>query len=168
MIDCSLTLAGVLAAIYLRLSSNVSYFLAGEYLVFRVMFVVFLIQMGFYCFDLHDPNIYRKGKEMFIRLLESLGVSSVLIAFMYYLVPSLVIGRGIFAISLILIFIFSFFWRLLYARVFKLRAFRERVLIIGTGPLAKKIEEEITSNGYDSFEIVGFIGENGDEIGRRM
>ncbi len=33
-------------------------------------------------------------------------------------------------------------------------------MIIGTGELAKKIREEITENGYDGFEIVGFIDEN--------
>jgi len=105
---------------------------------------------------------------MFILLLESFGASSFLIMVMYYLIPALQIGRGVFALSLILIFISSFFLRLVYARLFKSKAFRERVLIIGTGRLAREIEEEITNNGYEGFEIVGFIDEHGEETRERI
>jgi FlaA1/EpsC-like NDP-sugar epimerase len=87
---------------------------------------------------------------------------------MYYVLPVLTIGRGIFAISLFVILLFSFLWRLLYALMFKALANKERILIVGTGELAKKIRGEILENGYDGFEIVGFIDENRDKIGSRV
>ena len=47
-------------------------------------------------------------------------------------------------------------------------ASKEKILIIGTGELAKKVKSEILDNGYEGFEIVGFIDENRDKIGRRI
>jgi hypothetical protein len=39
---------------------------------------------------------------------------------------------------------------------------------VGTGDLAKKIGKEIFENGYSSYEIVGFIDENPNKIGKRI
>ncbi len=160
LIDCLLTLAGVFGGIFIRFSNNAEYFLIGEYPILRIMLIVFLIQLGFYFFDLHEPRLYDDRKKMLILLLESFGASSILIFVTYYLIPTLEIGGGVYAISVIFIFTFSFLWRLLYVRVFNSKAFKERVLIIGTGNLAKKVGEEITHSGYQGFEIVGFIDEN--------
>ena len=168
LIDCFLTLAGVFGGIFIRFSNDMDIFFRDPYPVARIMLVLFLIQMGFYYSGLYDSRLYEKRKKMFILLLESFGASSILLFVIYYLIPPLGIGRGAFVISLVLIFIFSFFWRLLYIRVVKSRAFKERVLIIGAGALAKKIGEEIINNGYQGFEIVGFIDENRDRTGERI
>lgn len=167
-VDCLLVLAGVLGAIFVRLSTPANYFLLDEYVVLKIMLLVALIQVGFYYFDLYDSRLYVEKKKMFVLFAVSLLVSSLFAIVIYYLMPSLQVGRGIFVISFVLIFIFSFSWRLLYARVYKLEAFTERVLIIGTGALAKKIEEELTNNGYHGFRIVGFIDESREKIGRRV
>ena len=167
LIDGFFMLAGIFAAILIRFSGDSDSFLWAEYQVLKIMLLVFLVQMGFYYFDLYDPRLYGERKKMFILLLESFGASSLLIMAMYYLIPALQIGRGVFALSLILIFISSFFLRLVYARLFRSKAFRERVLIVGTGRLAREIEKEITNNGYEGFEIVGFIDEHGEKTRER-
>jgi FlaA1/EpsC-like NDP-sugar epimerase len=64
--------------------------------------------------------------------------------------------------------IFSYSWRVLYSFALKSWGSKEKILIIGTGELAKKIKSEILDNGYEGFEIVGFIDENRDKIGRRV
>jgi len=101
-------------------------------------------------------------------LLGSLGTSTIFLAVIYYLIPFLTVGRGIFAISLFLVLIFTYSWRVLYSYVIKSWGPKEKILIIGTGELAKKIKSEILDNGYEGFEIVGFIDENRDKIGRRI
>jgi FlaA1/EpsC-like NDP-sugar epimerase len=105
---------------------------------------------------------------MGILLLGSLGASSILLVVIYYFFPSLAVGRGIFALSLFLILIFTFSWRVVYSYTSKAWVSKERILIIGTGELAKKIKGEILENGYEGFEIVGFIDENRDKIGRNV
>jgi len=46
--------------------------------------------------------------------------------------------------------------------------FKERILIIGTGELAKSIQKEILENGQDSFEIVGFVDERRERVGESI
>jgi FlaA1/EpsC-like NDP-sugar epimerase len=163
-VDSLLILAAVLTAIFLRFWRNEGYILTLEYLAIRIILIVFVIQMAFYYFDLHELKIVRERKKMAILLLESLGASTIFLAVIYYLIPFLAIGRGIFAVSLLLIFLFVFAWRLLYVWVSRARTFKERILIVGTGELATKIKKEITENGYDGFEIVGFIDESRDKV----
>jgi FlaA1/EpsC-like NDP-sugar epimerase len=159
-IDSVLILLAVLMGIFLRFWRNAGDILTLEYLIMKIILIVFVIQMAFYYFDLHELKILRERKKMAILLLESLGASTILLAVIYYLVPFLAIGRGIFGISLSLIFLFAFAWRLLYVWMSMARTFKERILIVGTGELATKIKKEITENGYDGFEIVGFIDES--------
>ena len=105
---------------------------------------------------------------MVILLLGSLGTSSIILTVIYYLIPFLTMGRGIFSISMFLILIFTFSWRVAYSYILKEWVPKEKILIIGTGELAKKIKSEILENGFEGFEIVGFIDEDRDKIGRSV
>ena len=70
-------------------------------------------------------------------------------------------------VSLALIFGFTFLWRLLYPWVANNALFKERVLIVGTGDLARQIYKEMGEHGLDAYEIVGFLDENGKRIGEK-
>ena len=166
--DSLLVLTGILLGIYFRFGGDNGFISLGAYLVLRLMLIVLVIQVSFYYFDLYDPKIIRNRKKMGILLMGSLGASSILLAVIYYMIPLLIVGRGIFAISLFLIFIFAFSWRVVYSHTLKTWAPKEKLLIIGTGELAKKIKTEILENGSEGFEIVGFIDENRDKIGRSL
>jgi FlaA1/EpsC-like NDP-sugar epimerase len=139
-----------------------------DHFVPKMMLAVLVIQVVFYYFDLYDSKNFMERKRMGIIFLGSLGVSSILLAVIYYLIPFLTLGRGILAISLLFILIFTFSWRVVYSYTLKAWASKERVLIIGTGELAKKIKTEILENGYEGFEIVGFIDEDRDKIGHNV
>jgi len=168
VIDSVLILLGVLLGTYVRFWGSVAHILEGKHPTLKMILVLLVIQMAFYYFDLYDLKSFRERKKMFILLLGSLGVSSIFLALVYYLVPILSIGRGILGISLSLIFLFTFFWRFLYGRLSKSRAFKEKILIIGTGELAKRIKKEILDNGNDAFEIIGFIDETQEKVGKRI
>jgi FlaA1/EpsC-like NDP-sugar epimerase len=166
--DSFLILTGMFLGGYFRFWGNVGFVYYQDHLVLRVMFVVLVIQVCFYYFDLYDSKIFRERKRMGILLAGALAVSSVILAVIYYLIPFVTVGRGIFAISLFLILIFTFSWRVVYSHILRSWAPKEKILIIGTGELAKKVKGEILDNGYEGFEIVGFIDENRDKIGRRI
>jgi FlaA1/EpsC-like NDP-sugar epimerase len=167
LIDAILILTGILVGTYLRFWGDSFMFLL-DHLVLKVMVVVLVIQIAYYYFDLYDSKTFRDRKSMGILLLGSLGASSIILAVIYYLIPFLTLGRGIFAISLFFILIFTFSWRVVYSYALKKWVSKERILIIGTGELAKKVKSEILDNGYEGFEIVGFIDESRDKIGRRV
>lgn len=163
-VDSLLILLGVWVGAYLRLGREMDLF-EMEFPVLRLMLIVVVIQTGFYYLDLYDMKLFKEKKLLMVLLIEAIGISLILLAFLYYLVPSFALGRGVFMISLSFIFLFTFFWRLLYYRLLKSRTFRERVLIVGTGALARRIKKELIENGNEGFEIIGFIDENPERIG---
>jgi FlaA1/EpsC-like NDP-sugar epimerase len=168
IMDSFLILTGIFLGSYLRFSGAADFLIRQDLLVFRMMLVVLVVQVCFYYFDLYDSKIFREKKKMGMLLLGSLAAASVVLAVVYYTMPFLMVGRGIFAISFCLILILTFLWRLIYSYALKTLTSKERILIIGTGELAKKIKAEILDNGYEGFEIVGFIDENRDNVGRKV
>jgi FlaA1/EpsC-like NDP-sugar epimerase len=165
LIDGLLIVMGVFAGQTLRFWQEGNNVIPTDYLVWKIMLVVLVIQTVFYYFDLYELKNFRRRIKMTIVLLGAMAISSVLLAVIYYAIPFLAIGRGVLTISLLIIFPMGFSCRLLYAWVAKNRIFKERILIIGTGELAKKILKEISENGQDSFEVVGFVSERRGEIG---
>ncbi len=168
LVDSLLILTGIFLGSVIRFWGKNIFPYHEEYMVLRMMLVVIVIQIGFYYFELYHHKTLRERKKMGILLVGSLCASSIFLTVIYYLVPSLTIGRGVFAISLFLILLFTFLWRILYASFLKSWPPKEKILIIGTGDLAKKIKSEILENGYEGFQIVGFIDEDRDKIGRSI
>jgi FlaA1/EpsC-like NDP-sugar epimerase len=166
LIDALLIPGAVIGSVFVRFWGNMGYFSETENLILKMAVIVFAIQVVFYYLDLYDPRVLKEKTKMGFLILESLGASSILLAVVYYTSPSLAMGRGIFIISLCLIFLLTFLWRLAYVRVSNARVFKERVLIVGTGELAMKIKKEILENGHTGFEIIGFIDENREKIGK--
>ena len=167
-IDSLFIIAGILLGAYLRFLEIESFLYKTDFVVLKLILIVSVIQIAFYYFDLYDFKTYRDKKKMAILLLESIGASTIFLALVYFFIPVLFIGRGIFVLAVFFILIFAFFGRLFYAWALKAWTLKERILIIGTGELAKKINKEILENGYDVFEIVGFVDESREELGNRL
>ncbi len=167
-IDSLLILTGVALGNYLRFYRGGFSLNSPETPVLQWMVMVFVIQICFYYFDLYDLKIFKQLKRLGLLIIGALIVSTIILALIYYLIPPLALGRGVFIISLFLIMVFAFNWRITYVHLLKPWVTKEKILIIGTGELAQKIKHEILDNGHEGFEIVGFIDENRDKIGRTI
>jgi len=161
-VDSLLILSSVFLGGIIRFGGGKGIMYQADYLVWKIMLIVFVMQTVMYYFDLYEFRNFRERMRMSILMLEALGVSSIILAVIYYFVPFLAIGRGFFTISLFMIFLMNFAWRLVYPWVVNKSIFKEKILIIGTGDLAQKIQKEILQNGHEGFEIVGFIDERSD------
>jgi sugar transferase (PEP-CTERM system associated) len=158
----------VILGTYLRFLSDISIFTTYENLLPKALLIVAIIQLCLYYFDLYDFKIFQSNLELAIRLLQSLGVSSVLLAFLYYVLPPLIIGRGIFLISLGLMGAVIVSWRMIYNHILKTRQLDQRIMIVGSGPLAKNIAREIIETADTGFKIIGFITENPERVGEKL
>jgi FlaA1/EpsC-like NDP-sugar epimerase len=167
-IDGFIILFGVLMGGVIRFWKGENNIIPVENLFLKVMLIVLVIQTALYYFDLYELRNFRERKKTLILLLEALGASSIFLAIIYYSIPSLAIGRGILTISAGMIFLMAFLLRLLYFWAANKDIFKERVLIIGTGDLAQKIRKEILENGENSFEIVGFVDERREKVGKSI
>jgi len=158
----------VILGAYLRFLGHPAGFYQYEYLILKAVLIVACVQLSLYYFDLYDLKAFRSNIELGIRLLQSLGVSSILLAFLYYLFPLLIIWRGIFLISLGFIGVVIVSWRIIYNHILKTRQFDQRIMIIGSGPLAKNIAKEIVERVDTGFKLIGFITDNPDRVGEKL
>ncbi len=77
----------VILGAYLRFLGDPTSFYTYEYLIPKALLIVVCVQLSLYYFDLYDLKIFRSNIELSIRLLQSLGVSSIGLAVLYYLLP---------------------------------------------------------------------------------
>src|SRR6185437_258803 len=90
-----------------------------------------IILLCFYYSDLYNLNVIRGRSEQLICLGQSLGSACLLLGALYYIFPGLLIGRGIFLISVLLVGAFVTLNRVLLDRAWKIAAPRQNILILG-------------------------------------
>jgi len=167
-LETAFILGMVILGAYLRFFNDPISLYTYEYLFLKALLIVACIQLCLYYFDLYDLKIFRSNLELGIRLLQSLGVSSILLAFLYYLFPFLIIGRGIFLGSLCFVGLVIVSWRIIYNHILRTRQLDENIMIIGSGALAKEIAKEIIEKADTGFNIIGFIAENPNRVGEKL
>jgi sugar transferase (PEP-CTERM system associated) len=158
----------VILGAYVRFVGDPVSFYSYEYLVLKSLLIMACVQLSLYYFDLYDLKIFRSNIELCIRLLQSLGISSILLAVLYYLFPTLVIGRGIFFISLAFTGAVIVTWRIIYNHLLRTKQLDQRIMIIGSGPLAKNIASEIVERMDTGFKVTGFITQNPQRVGEKL
>jgi sugar transferase (PEP-CTERM system associated) len=158
----------VILGAYLRFLGDVSIFMAYEGLFLKAFLIVATVQLSLYYFDLYDLRIKRSNLELVVRLLQSLGISSIVLAVLYYMFPTLIIGRGIFLISLYFMSAVIISWRMIYNHILRTNQLDQKIMIIGTGPLAINIAREILEKDDTGFKIIGFITDNPERIGEKL
>jgi sugar transferase (PEP-CTERM system associated) len=80
----------------------------------------------------------------------------------------LIVGRGIFLMSLSFVGAVIICWRMSYNYFLRTRQLDQKIMIIGCGPLAINIAREIIEKVDTGFKIIGFITEKPERIGERL
>src|SRR5215468_6135049 len=110
---------------------------------FQAAVFVITIQLCFYYCDLYDLTAVRTRNEQMIALGQSLGSGCLLLGILYFIFPALLLGRGIFFISLVLVPAFVACSRFGLDWVWQAAAPNENMLILGTGKLAYAVGFEL-------------------------
>ena len=95
---------------------------------------------AFYYTDLYDLRSIRSFRDFALRLPRSFGIAVILLAAVYLLVPGIKIP---FATSLLVIVGLLLLLRACSYGIIRSRPLTERVLILGTSPLAHRLIQEI-------------------------
>ena len=167
-VDGVLVLAAVLLAATIYPMGRYDLFLASPYPVGKIMLVVAVVEMTQFYLDLIDLKFIRGRIQMSLQLCKALGVYALILVVIYFMFPAIAMSHKTLFTSLGLIFLVTYFWRLLYPWIASNSLFKERVLIVGTGDLARKIYKEMEQHGQGAYEIVGFVDENGKRIGEKI
>jgi FlaA1/EpsC-like NDP-sugar epimerase len=101
------------------------------------------LQLTLYYAELYEYRS-RRRTELFQQLGQSLAIATVGLAFIFFAVPGLEVGRGIFFLFILFAWSGLLLWRLLLLWTWStLGAFGDRVLILGTGVPAQKVAREM-------------------------
>ena len=120
----------------------------------KVLLVSIITQLTLYLNDLYEFKIMDSNIDLASRLIQSIGITSITLAIIYFLWPDVIIGRWIFFASLIVLLLFLVSWRLLYSLVIRRKLFAEKAIILGSGELARDMVHEIESRKDLSYDIV--------------
>ena len=170
VVDGVLISVGLLIAVAVRgayADSLWAHFDAGEILV-RFGLVVLVSQLALYYNDLYNSPFIARHSEMFVRLLQALGIACLALGIFYYVSPDFSLGRGIAALAAPTILILTLGWRLWLERSGFLHNGANRVLMVGTGPVGISLAREIISRPELNLKVVGFLDEKGENIGKSL
>src|SRR6266849_8369098 len=130
---------------------------------FQVLLFVITLQLCFYYADLYNTTRWTSGGQA-VRLAESLAAGSVLLGSTYYVFPALLIGRGVFYISMALVAASVTLNRVLLEAAGRVAGPTQRVLILGTKNLALVVARELTRRDDLNVRLLGFVGQPGDSL----
>ena len=122
---------------------------AGGFL--RMWLLAAVVQFCLYCVGHYDSRSYMAPRHLFQGMAQGLAAAVLILAVLYFWVPGLMIGRGILLLTTILIVVLIGAWRLSAAWMSD-RKPRERLLLVGTGPQAVRVE----SNGMWAVRHLAF------------
>jgi sugar transferase (PEP-CTERM system associated) len=160
--ETSVILGAVAAAVYLRLGLPALTTEAG--LLYKALLIAGVTQLSLYFADLYDFRVLTDRRELFVRATQALGATSVILAGVYYWLPDLIVGRGVFMVAAVLIILLVFGWRVLFEWAHKVGP-RERLLLVGTSQGAVRLARELHERRNLGVEITGFIDPDPERVG---
>ena len=168
LIEAAIAVACGLAAIGLRFGHEAYEVLGWQLGWLKILLSTAIIQACFYLFDLYDLRMIRQRSVLFIRILQALGLASIALATIFYMMPGLTIGRGVFLIGILLTLSMMMCWRLFAMWALGHPKMSERVLILGTGAHAVDLAREVLERGNSGFEVIGFAGDDPSLVGKSL
>ena len=122
--------------------------------------------IAFYYNDLYDLRIVRSFGDFSSRLLQSFGVALILLAAVYTFAPEMRISNGPLLSSLLIIVGLLVPLRAAGYSIMRRHALSDRVLILGTGELARTLIREIDARPHYRYAIVGVADDGqGEALG---
>jgi sugar transferase (PEP-CTERM system associated) len=129
-------------------------------LLFKTLLIAAICQLCLYYNDLYDLTVTNTYMELFIRLLQALGASAILLAIIYFLFPACIIGKGIFILSICFVVAFIVIWRIAYTHVLNQGFFDKKIALLGSGSLAESITRAIRGNIDCGYQIAAIVKRN--------
>ena len=139
----------------------------GESL-WKIALVTIVCQLCLYYNDFYDLTLVHSNRELIVRLLQAVGAASIVLAALYFTLPDLMIGDGIFVSSLFVFLVGILGWRLLFNHLTGSLKLQERILVVGTGETARKVARQILDQHDFAYSVVGFIDDDPGRIGERI
>ncbi len=126
----------------------------------KALLIALVFQLSLYLREVYEFPKIRAANEFVLRLAEALLIASGTLWILYYIFPQIEVGRGVFAINLILSSASLIAWHTLLRHYFGSRTPRSKLLVLGTSPLARTVVQEVLRHPELGFQVQGFVDDN--------
>jgi sugar transferase (PEP-CTERM system associated) len=125
--------------------------------LWKVVLVTALCELCFYYNDLYDLTCVHEKGELLVRVLRGTGAAAIALAAVSILLPSARLGSGTFLMTLGVLVVAMPLWRVAFDGLTSGPRLEERLLVVGTGPLALTVAHQIRAQHDFAYRLVGFI-----------
>ncbi len=146
-----------LLATFVRFGGDARVALTYEGGVVRIAVVTGIFMLCMYYFDLYDTLVVSNRREVPARLLQVLGIGTVILAVIYYLYPEVRLARGIFLPGVLLVALLLPPWRRLYFRLIRSLRSANHAVIVGASSLAAALSHELRNRPVSGIDLVGYL-----------
>jgi sugar transferase (PEP-CTERM system associated) len=115
-----------------------------------------------YLMELYNLEKQTAKKELFFRILLGMAGLFITMSSLYYLLQ-INMYRGMFVITLCIFGVFQFLWHLGFLHLVHAPGFAQRVIVLGTGSLAKKIGDLILTTNHRHI-LQGYVNITGESV----
>ena len=126
--------------------------------VARGIIIAIFCQSCMYMLDMYDLKNSQSWGELFFSLVFAVGVVCIGVSIISYVVPQFGIDGRMYYMTILFVAIFLFLWRFGFDYYIRWLAPREKILIVGSGDIARLVAGEIRKRDRFGFHLVGFVG----------
>jgi sugar transferase (PEP-CTERM system associated) len=154
--DILLTLAALYSALLVRFGQHAAvyrYFVKSYQIPIILLGTVLVVS---YLTESYLPGKNVKKRELLVNVVIVGTGSFFCLSALYYLAPESMVGRGLLVLTILFFALYQYAWHCMFFFGHNHQRFAQRVLVLGTGELAAKIQEIAQeSRGY--YQIGGFV-----------
>lgn len=153
--------ASFLAAGLIWFGNDFGLFLQYEIGLERIVLVSGVCFICLYYFDLYDTAVIHNEFEVLTRLIQVLGTTCLIMAFVYYIFPLARLEIRFLGLGLLFAGVCLAGSRLLFSMLNKSWRLAQRALILGSGPLATLLASEIPRRPELGMRLIGSVSPAG-------
>lgn len=117
--------------------------------------VVCLISL--YIYDLYDYTVISNQRELLLRVIQAIGLTSIVLSVAFYFFPKLLIGRGIAIYSIVSTLIFVLAFRTWIHYLLGHPDLGEKILVVGDAPILRETMDAALERSDAGYRIVGYL-----------
>jgi len=144
-------------AVLVRFGSDADLVLGYEHGLIKIALVMGVFFLCMWYLDLYDGRFLGNFLQVLPRLLQGVGIMSILLAFLYYTYPKAQFGRSVLLVGVLFVTLLVLSWRRIFFSLLRQLDFVQRAIVFGAGPFALTVTEEARRRPDLGIEFVGCI-----------
>jgi sugar transferase (PEP-CTERM system associated) len=155
-----LLLAAMPLATQLRLGAGRGTLPPGPTVLSNALTFMIIGLLCLYANGLYDFGERLASRDLLIRLLRTFSILAVASWALYFVIPDVQTGRGVFGLALAFGMSFVLAWRVVLRWILRSEGFAERVLVIGADQKAIDIARETHARKHLGYREVGYLDDD--------